>query len=134
MKAYVLYSIAAMLFLGAGSFVRKLGTTSPKVAFSYTALEGLALLIVGGAAALLTRNRELPPLAYPVVSGLLIAFALIFFFTALASGPVSVVNTILGANLVVTVLLGVLLLGESLSIFQASGVLLIVLGLFLLQI
>lgn len=67
-------------------------------------------------------------LAYGVAG----AGGMIFFTKALASGPATLVAPMAEGYMVITVLLAVLLLGESLSLRQTAGVALVVTGAALL--
>ncbi|MFC1666433.1 EamA family transporter [Candidatus Omnitrophota bacterium] len=69
-----------------------------------------------------------------VLSGLMASiFAQIFFYNALKTGEASKVVPIAGTYPLVSFLLGIIFLGESFTINKASGVILVMVGLFLLR-
>ncbi|HEY8439388.1 MAG TPA: DMT family transporter [Candidatus Limnocylindrales bacterium] len=97
---------------------RRLGSLRVAAVVQVTSL--LAIVVVA-----LVRSSGLPAkpidLAVSLVNGIVASGAYLSFFTALRIGPVSVVSPVVAAYGGVTVILAVLLRGESLAPLQAVG-------------
>src|SRR3990172_7641284 len=76
-------------------------------------------------------NMDMGSLKYSMFGGIIAAVATIMFFLALESGPLSKVVPIANMSLLVSVLLGVLILGEAVSIRIAAGVVFAIASIFL---
>lgn len=70
---------------------------------------------------------------YPIIGGVSTAIGSIAFFTLLERVPVSLVRPIAGLSVLITALLGLLLLGEALTIKQYVGVGLAIAAIILLS-
>ena len=107
---------------------RRLGSVRVAAIVQLTSLVAIVLLVV-------VRGSRLPPeagdTALAMVAGAIAALAYVTFFTALRIGPVSVVSPVVAAYGGVTVLLAVLLRGETLTPLQALGAVLVTGGVIL---
>jgi len=59
---------------------------------------------------------------YPIVGGVSAAISSIAFFTALEKTPVSIARPLAGLSVLITALLGLLFLGETLTVRQYIGI------------
>lgn len=110
--------------------VAKVGTASSLLLnFSTTFLVVVSYLI-------LIQKLHIPrsgPVIYPILGGASAAIGSIAFFIALEKTPVSVARPMAGLAVLVTALLGLLLLGESLTLKQYIGVGLAIVAIILLS-
>lgn len=118
------FALLAMLAWGLWGFFSKLAVaaTAPRGVFlaqiAGVAIVTVALLLFGGLR-LETTPRGLVP---GVVSGVFLALGLLAFSLALANGKASIIVPLTALYPVVTIFLALLLLQESLSRTQVSGV------------
>ncbi|MBR9679892.1 MAG: EamA family transporter [Candidatus Altiarchaeota archaeon] len=133
MVTYLIMAVLSMIFFGITHFIRKIGLPTDGNMLPYLLIENLIVLVATGLIFLAYKNHEFPALKYPVLSGLAATIALVFFLGALSRGPISVVSPITSSNLLIAVLLGIFLLGESITLFKGAGIALILAGIFMLQ-
>lgn len=95
----------------------------------------VALFFVVAMAIVLQRDvrASLSAILIAAVLGLIYAVSLLSYFKALHSGPVSIVSPISGSYSVVAVPIAVLVLGEVLTFWQYIGIVLTVIGVFLVD-
>jgi bacterial/archaeal transporter family protein len=83
-----------------------------------------------------TRSKDEPVLsfvnAFGVLSGAALAIGLLFYYLALERGQVSIVVPLTATYPIVSVLLGVAILGERPSLSQMFGIVLTIVGIVLL--
>lgn len=107
---------------------RRLGSVRVAAIVQLTSLGAIVVLV-------LVRGGGLPQnagdTAVAMIAGAIAALAYVTFFTALRIGPVSVVSPVVAAYGGVTVLLAVLLRGETLTPLQALGAVLVTGGVIL---
>jgi drug/metabolite transporter (DMT)-like permease len=107
---------------------RRLGSVRVAAIVQLTSLVAIVALVI-------VRGASLPPdprdTALAMVAGAIAALAYVSFFTALRIGPVSVVSPVVSAYGGVTVVLAVLLRGETLTPLQAVGAALVTGGVVL---
>ena len=128
---YFIAAILSTIFVGFGTFFRKIGITNKSAAFLYIALEGISFLLVGLIGLFLFGGEFVfSPIAF--ISGAFISTGIIFFLIASVSGPLSIVNTLLSANALITITLGIFVLREKISVIQAVGAFFILVGSVLL--
>lgn len=126
MAAWMVYSLLALLLWGVWGILNKVAT-SRLPSWMVFSVELLPYLMVGGIVWGLSRGPVVwngPGLAAAMAAGLSGGVALFFFLKALASGPASVVVPLTSLYPVITVLLGVTLLGETLTGRHVAGILL----------
>ncbi len=71
-------------------------------------------------------------LPYALVLGALFAVSAVFTYTAIRDGPLSVVIPIISMSTAVTVVVGILFLGEHLSLARGAGIVLGLVSIYLL--
>lgn len=96
---------------------------------------GASILAIFNNNALRTAIKAEPRTLFFLVLGGLMASIVgqIFFYNALKTGEASKVVPIAGTYPLISFLLGIIFLGESLTLAKVSGVMLVILGLFLLR-
>ncbi len=134
------WAILAAITWGCVPLLEKLGLMRVDV---YSGLFFRCLGVMGGAILLLifkseilksSTNHEWLGIFYLISGGFLASFiGQIFFYNALKTGEASKVVPLAGAYPLISFLLGILFLGEKLSLVKASGIVFILLGVFLLK-
>ncbi len=132
---WLAWVLGATVIWGFGTMLAKPGTDrlgSRTMGVGTIALEGLSFALVG----LALPRRALPsdpfiPIA-AVCAGTLGAFGYLFFYEGMRFGTVGLVGTISAACPMLTVVLSVLLLNESLGAFQVLGIALVMLCILVL--
>ncbi|MFH0971005.1 MAG: DMT family transporter [Candidatus Micrarchaeota archaeon] len=132
----ILLGLGVALCWGVADFFAKIATTREKnyVPIHISAFFGFLILIA--------YNILSPPVGYApftIIFGIapvafLWAFGWWLFFLSLREGKVSVISSIGGSFGLVTLLLGMVVLGETPSILQILGALLIVISVFILSL
>lgn len=92
------------------------------------------MIVLGSLALFESSKYSKIGLKYLIIAGILSGLAQVFFFLALKSGKIHVVVPIRNLSLLVTVLLGVLILSESLTLMKSIGLVLGVIAIVLLSI
>ena len=134
METYLALSFASMVLFGITSFVRKLGLAKNVNSLFYLLLETAFMLVILIPISVWNKEYVLPDLKFPVLSALSVTIALFLFMTALRIGPVNIVMPIVSSSFIVTVLLGTIFLKEPMTALKAVGTLLVLGGLYLLQL
>ncbi len=136
MALWLVWSLSATLLWGLWAFFSKLAVrdAAPIAALLYF-VTGQAITAV----AMLVWNRPLtaagvPTAAFGLASGVAGGLATLAFFTALRRAPVAVVLPLTALYPVVAIALGVLVLGEKMTIPQAAGALLAIAAVVLLSL
>lgn len=80
----------------------------------------------------LPKSSELRPVSFLVLSGIATGFSWLFYYRALQLAPASLVAPIDKLSVVVAIVLGVVFLGEALSVKLVFGGLLIISGVLIL--
>lgn len=131
----------AFLGLLAYTFVAPLMKVATSAIPSNVAVFISNLILVGaaGVVVLFTDGSVTPYLTHPkapyaYAAGLALAVGIIAYYRALAVGPVSVVTPIFGMFLVTSSLIGITVLGESLTIRKAAGIGFAILAVYLTAI
>ena len=130
----IIYALLAMTFFGTGVFFYQLGTSN------FSAGLGASIFILSHMLALGTYmffekiKFDQPTLIYLIVGGVIAGLAQIFFFMALKEGKINTVVPIRNLALIVTVVLGIIFIGEQLTLLKALGIVLAVIAIFLLSI
>jgi drug/metabolite transporter (DMT)-like permease len=128
----VLGGLSALLGWGIGDYFLAKGKIGSYLPGAVVSLVGL--LLWGGV--LLARgftHIELPVLFLAVLDGLLFSLGFVFFVRALSIGPVGIVSPIANSCPVITVALGVLFFGLTLSTSALAAMCCIILGVILLS-
>ena len=133
---WIIYALACVLLYGMMQFFIKLSSTGNNPVASsliFITAQFIAQIILG--AYLITKsdlNMDANSIKLGIAGGITAAVATIIFFLALESGPLSKVVPIANMSLLVSVLLGVLILGEAVNIRIAAGVVFAIASIFLL--
>lgn len=131
---YFTLSIISMFFFSIGHYVRKMGLSGNNSALWFTVLESLTITIIGAIFIIFSEKKYPSDIKYPIISGIVVSIALFTFLKALSSGPLSIVGTLVNANVIFVVFIGFFFLGENLSNQKILGILFTIIGLFLLKI
>ena len=107
---------------------RRLGSVRVAAIVQLTSLAAIVALVLVRGSGL---PSDLADGAVAMMAGSIAAIAYVTFFTALRIGPVSVVSPVVAAYGGVTVVLAVVLRGETLTPLQASGAALVTVGVIL---
>lgn len=133
------YAIIAALIWGVVPIIEKLGLgkMDPVVGLFYRCigvLLGLVLLSIFVVKPEQIKSVHLKSAVFLMAGGFLASFAAqIFFYTGLKHGDVSKMVPISGSYPLISFILGVLLLGEGISLFKIIGVILVTAGIWFLK-
>lgn len=139
MKDWILLAIISMIFAGATSAFAKLGMSNVSGGAALTIRTTTVFLIIScwflfinkgsfvGFSNITTRD-----IIFLVLSGITTALSWIFYFKSMKIGEVNYVAAIDKGQIVITVILTCLFLGESLTWNLVIGTILILLGTFIL--
>jgi uncharacterized membrane protein len=120
---------------GLWTFFQKIGV--PKVgAESYLLVDISIHLVIAMAYLTLTNKLQVPrsiSVIYPIIGGASGVIGTIAFLTIVKDTPISIARSLSGLSILVTVLLGVFVLGETLTLKQYAGVSLAIISIFLLS-
>jgi transporter family protein len=138
---YVLWSLLA---LAAYSFVAPLmsvaTTGNPKIPSNVAALMSNSILVLGTLGVILLSNENAagylthPKTPYVVAAGIFLTVGILSYYRALSLGPVSVVAPVFGLFLAVSSVIGVLALGESLTLRKGLGIALAAVAVYLVSV
>jgi transporter family protein len=135
MAGWLWYALLALFLWGFWGFFSKVAAASLP-SWAIFLVELLVYLVVGGLIWGLLRTPvtwTLPGTAAAAAAGLCGGFALFFFFKALVTGPATVVVPLTSLYPVITVILGVVFLQESLNVRQVVGIILAIVAVWLLS-
>ncbi|SFR43557.1 EamA family transporter [Halogeometricum limi] len=134
----------AVLALAAYAFVSPLmsvaTTGSTKIPSNVAALLANSLLVVGTAAIVVYNDSDAltylvhPKTKFVLAAGVCLTVGILAYYRALSMGPVSVVSPIFGMFLVLSSLVGVVFLNESLTARKALGIGLAVVAVYLVTV
>lgn len=133
---WIIYAVACVLLYGIMQFFIKLSSTGNNPVASsmiFITVQFIAQILLG--AYFISKsgfNPDANSIKYGIVGGIAAAVATIVFFLALESGPLSKVVPISNMSLLVSVLLGVVFLGEAVNFRVAAGVVFAIASIFLL--
>ncbi len=133
---YVTLALITMVGLGIHYFLAKL--ISPHISSPVIALLGGAIFFpLVFAYIYFTKTPIMPEqkvyIGYAILIGIPLAIAILTLYLAIAKGPVSVVMPIYGLNAMVTVILGIIVLHEPVTIPKVAGLVLAVVAIVLLS-
>jgi len=142
MKAFWLAVLTAFIW-GFAPFIEKIGLSSKGV----DPLVGVVFRATGGFLAVMVllafllkfhpqgfRSIDFRAMSFLIIGGLLgSVIGQVFFYQALKAGEVSMVAPIVGTFPLVAFILGVIFLGETITVTKIAGVLLIIGGVVLLK-
>jgi len=133
---YVTLALITMVGLGIHYFLAKL--ISPHISSPVIALLGGAIFFpLVFAYIYFTKTPIMPEqkvyIGYAILIGIPMAIAILTLYLAIAKGPVSVVMPIYGLNAMVTVILGIIVLHEPVTVPKVAGLVLAVVAIILLS-
>src|SRR5215471_21659936 len=133
MQQAIVYAIVAMVCYGLGDFIYKQGTAAGLRADHFLMAQAWFFGPLVTLYALATHTLVLDPAAlWGSLAGAFIFIGFYFFIRSLTIGSVSTNASIFRLNFIVTVLLVVALLGESLTLRKTAGLVLALLATWLL--
>ncbi len=133
---WIIYAVSCVLLYGIMQFFIKLSSTGNNPVASsmvFITVQFIAQIILG--AYFITKSdfdMDMGSIKYGIAGGIAAAIATIIFFLALESGPLSKVSPIVNMSLLVSVLLAVILLKETVNMRIVAGVVFAVLSIFML--
>ena len=138
---YIIYALLGAVMASMGTIFAKLGLKGVD-ANLLTAIRGIIMAVIVTIAALSLGKVSVTALQslssrqwlFVVLSGLGGALSWIFFYQALASGPIVVVTVIDKLSIVLTAILAMVVLAESLTIQVSIGLALVFIGTLLVAI
>ncbi len=125
--AMLLYGITPVLYKFASSYADSLTVTFLTTGFM---LFFLALMWVYQAPSKSINKQVMP---YVGAAGFIASIAFLFYIRAISSGRVSIVKPIVGLSTAITVLLGILVLQEKITLIKVAGVMLAMAAIILLS-
>jgi len=138
---YIIYALLGAVMASAGTIFAKLGLKGVD-ANLLTAIRGIVMAIIVTIAALSLGKVSITALhslsskqwLFVLLSGIGGALSWIFFYQALASGPIVVVTVIDKLSIVLTAILAMIVLAEGLSLQVGIGLALVFIGTLLVAI
>lgn len=137
-SGYLSYSLLAVGAYALVAPLMRVATTGPNaIPSDVAAAISNAILVVAAVGIVVVGDQEFAPhvgspkTVHVLLAGLCLAVGILAYYRALALGPVSVVTPIFATFLVFSSAIGVLLLGESLTVRKAAGICFAVLGVYL---
>ncbi|MUV57379.1 transporter family protein [Halogeometricum rufum] len=134
----------AVLALVAYAFVSPLmsvaTTGSPKIPSNVAALMANSLLVVGTAAIVVYNDADAlsylthPKAKFVFAAGVCLTVGILAYYRALSMGPVSIVSPIFGMFLVLSSVIGIAFLNESLTARKAVGIGLALVAIYLVSV
>lgn len=134
----------ALVALGAYTLVpvlMRVATTGPgaipsdvATVISNTILIVAAVEVVAGTNQQVTPHLSSSKLPYAVAAGVFLAIGILAYYRALALGPVSVVTPVFGLFLITSSVVGMAVLGESVTARKLAGIALAVLAVYLVSV
>jgi transporter family protein len=138
---YLPWAVLALLAYSLVSPLMSVATTgSPKIPSNIAALLANTILVVGTAAIVATNDTEFvgyvthPKAKFVLGAGVCLTVGILAYYRALSMGPVSVVSPIFGMFLVVSSVIGVVFLNESLTARKLLGIGLALVAVYLVSV
>lgn len=133
MQGWILPTFGALLLWGFWGFIPKLTTDylSPRSAVVYEVLGGLLLALIVLTVSKFQLDFHPKGSAFAVVTGMLGLLGAFCFLLAVSKGPVTLVATLSALYPVVSVLLAIFILHESVTVRQCLGIAMAVLAMIL---
>ncbi len=138
---YLPWAILALAAYTLVPVLMRVATTGPEAIPSDVAtVISNTILVVAAVAVVVGTNQEVTPhlgssrLPYAVAAGIFLAIGIIAYYRALALGPVSVVTPVFGLFLITSSILGIALLGETVTMRKLLGIALAVVAVYLVTV
>lgn len=136
MKNSFLLIIAVIFFWGIWGFLVKLAVQ--RIGYQGGIWSGIAFLLIIAIYLLLTQGfplkYDLWGIVFAFLAGAAMSFGSLIFYNLLKGNPVSILIAVTSLYPVVTILLSVFILKESISVIKIGGLILAVASLFLLSL
>lgn len=138
--SWQIFAVLSLVFSAVYNILAKLGATKMNVFASNATIAATSLIIAisvflfGAPISSLTASGP-TPLVYSILSGLSVGAYAVFYMLSLSkSAPISVaLPLVFGGSIVLTAILSVIFLGESVSYLKVAGLTFIIIGLALLS-
>ncbi|MCX9013709.1 MAG: EamA family transporter [Candidatus Methanoperedens sp.] len=133
---WIIYAVACVFLYGIMQFFIKLSSVNGNPIVSsvfFVAAQFAAQLVLG--AYFISKNGldiDNVNIKYAAVGGIIAGIATILFFLAVQQAPISKVVPIVNLNVLVGVMLGVLLLNETMNLRIAAGVVFAIMSIYML--
>lgn len=133
MQGWVLPALGALIVWGFWGFIPKLTThyLSPRSAVVYEVLGGLLLALIVLASSKFQLDFHPQGSVYAIITGMLGLLGAFCFLLAVSKGPVTLVATLSALYPVVSILLAIFILQESVTFKQWVGIAMAVLAMIL---
>lgn len=139
---HILYALLAAVFSAISIILAKLGfqsgnqlesTFETTLRMFFTFLILFVILILKGISVQDFKNIQPIDWVYIILSGISIGISSFFFYLALSRGDSAIILALDRSSLVLTAVLGIILLGEALTISKILGIFLILIGILILN-
>ena len=134
MSPVIMYSIFTLIFFGVGVFFYRLGNPYFSTGLGSSIYIACHLIPLGSVALFENAQFMKSGVKFMVIGGIISGLAQVFFFLALRLGQVHVVVPIRNLALVVTVLLGIIFLSETITLTKGIGMFFGVLAIIFLSL
>ncbi|KAB1188681.1 MULTISPECIES: EamA family transporter [Haloferax] len=138
---YISWAVIALAAYSLVAPLMKVATTGQgKIPSDVAALIANGILVTATIGVIVVSGQSVsdsvvsPKLPYVLVAGVCLAVGILSYYRALSLGPVSIVAPIFGMFLAVSALVGIVALGEPVTIRKVAGILLAVLAVFLVSV
>jgi len=133
MQGWILPTLGALVVWGFWGFIPKLTTTylQPKSAIVYEVVGALILGIIVLVSSRFQRDVHPKGIAFAITTGMLGFLGAFCFLMAVSKGPVTLVATMSALYPVISILLAVFILHESVTLQQSVGIALAILAMIL---
>jgi len=138
---YLPWAVLALVAYTLVPVLMRVATTGPEAipsdvatVISNSILVVAALVVVGGTGQRVMPHLGSSKLPYALAAGVFLAIGIIAYYRALALGPVSVVTPVFGLFLITSSVLGIAVLGESLTARKFAGICLAVVAVYLVTV
>ena len=135
MRGWLFNSISALFCFGLWAFLPKLSVKyiSPKSALIYEVMGGVLVAMIVWGSVSKGLDYDLRGIAPAFFTGVVGYLGMLFFLNAVSLGKVSVIAALTSVYPVLTIILAVILLKESISYIQYFGIFLAITGVLLLS-
>lgn len=138
---YMPWAVLALLAYSLVSPLMSVATTgSPKIPSNVAALMTNTLLVVSTAAIVVYNDNDAvsylshPKAKYVLVAGVCLTVGILAYYRALSLGPVSIVSPVFGMFLVLSSVIGIVFLNESLTARKMLGIGLALVAIYLVSV
>ncbi len=135
MEAWFLFSIATLASWGLWGFFSGLAVENiePKSALIYEIIGELVIGAVVVSIIGFSISVGTTPILTGIIAGTALLFGMLMFFTALDAGKTSIVVPLTALYPIITIILGYLILNETISTMQGLGMVLALIAAYLLR-